>query len=284
MDNKFSDYLNKYEREMSSEEFWGEYFKFAHKKLRCYFQELKSNGLDPVLLTTINKEDIEESTPKRLKRSQEILIALSKLTYVLDNKKLEEENNVLKKEVEKRDAKIKENKNQMQEAKEYIKNQELKINTQEKQLKKKLTKNLKMARDRIRMIADEINQKDKTFGYLMKMVDIFEENDIWPETERKPTKENQNERKSVEYKTDDIDKESLKESKLNNGFEGESVDETSEDEIVEKDSNDNDELKENGKSTDINKDNNINMKRTYSRNKQLNFSKKVDEKKDGQNT
>lgn len=237
MDNKFSDYLYQYEKEMSSEEFWGEYFKFAHKKLHSYFQELKSNGLDPVLLTTINKEDIEESTPERLKRSQEILIALSKLTSVLDNKKLEEENNVLKKEIEKRDAKIKENKNQMQEAKEYIKSQELKINTQEKQLKKKFTKDLKVARDRIRMIADEINQNDKTFGYLLKMVDIFEQNDIWPETERKPSKEYKKEHKSVENKTDDIEK-----------------------------------------------DNNINMKSTYSRNKQLNFTEEVDENKDEQNT
>lgn len=196
--SKFYEMLLDMENKTTSEEFWDIYINYIEKKLNNYFLELKDNGLDPVLLKSVSKNDLEESTPEKLKSLKETMIALSKLNQVFKNKSNKEEVENLREEIKIKDEKLEEQSMRMAKAKEVVEKYKKENKLKKKQVITELNKKLKVLRERIGMInenvafqeepnKDELEKIQNNVGDAVEtMVTILSEANLWPEGEAKP--------------------------------------------------------------------------------------------------
>src|SRR5690606_8151353 len=66
------------------EAFLNKYIDFILDHLSIYFDQLRQNGIDRVLLTTINRGDQEESATEKLQQIRQLIIALARLNDVFE--------------------------------------------------------------------------------------------------------------------------------------------------------------------------------------------------------
>ncbi|WP_394217562.1 hypothetical protein [Halobacillus trueperi] len=189
--------------------FWHTIITFIEKSMKNYVNELRDNGIDPSILGSLNRNNIDETVKDKLSQIENLLLSLSKLSKSInktnsrDKERIEKLENLL----QDKDLRLRENETLLKAREEKLLSyqdqlQSYKLDTnrkmelQPKKIKSGLNKELVLVRDRINMIHEMVVQahEGSSLGSLQNNVNDaiqtivvkLTEEDLWPETEKKP--------------------------------------------------------------------------------------------------
>jgi len=167
--------------------FWEDICGFLKKATEKYIEEAQSDETQNL---------VEEHTWECLEIIRKFENQILLLALITD---LERGNSLMEKEINQQQEQIKTLNKKIEGSKEYINSLEKKHQVTDKRIQSKLRENIKVGRDRLRMINDLMNQTDisnpkgvketqeKVADAVDTIAKILEKNYLWPEQEEKPS-------------------------------------------------------------------------------------------------
>lgn len=180
-----------------SKEFWKSLFTFIEQRIQTYNNHLVQKEI--YLLTAAEERKMKEN----LADIQEKVLNLTEtIRTIKNNQKNTEELEKLQVEAlklkEERDKLLQEREQSNENFKWFKETKENEIRNQEKQVRKSLSKNFQVARDELKILSDvnyrlQLSEDQELFRLsgkadvaLRNIVNILEENQLWPDLEKKP--------------------------------------------------------------------------------------------------